>query len=254
MGGGLFHRELGDGPPVLLIHGIGLDSRCWDGVAEELARTHLVVVYDRRGYSRTGGTGGGWHAHAEDAAVLVRELGLAPATVAAWSSGGIVALDLTAHHPNLVRRLVLAEPPMYGRRHMTPSLVGVLLRAQLERRLRGPGPALETFLRWAFRERGGGSAWDHLAEEWRAVVRANAEASWRDMDDGDGSHVRREQIQSLRIPIRCLLGDSTQAYFRKCTCALAELAPEGSVSTVAGAGHALVAQRPRELAAAIAER
>jgi pimeloyl-ACP methyl ester carboxylesterase len=254
VGGGLFRREYGDGPPVLLIHGIGLDSRCWGGVEQQLADTRRVVVYDRRGYGRSEGTAAGWHEHAEDAAVLVRELGLGPATVAAWSSGGIVALDLAVYHPNLVRRLVLAEPPLYGRRHMTPSLVGVLLRAQLERWLRGPGPALETFLRWVFRERRGGSAWDYLAQEWRAVVRANAEASWRDMDDGDGSHVRREQIQSLRIPIRCLLGDSTQAYFRKCTCALAELAPEGSVSTVAGAGHALVAQRPRELVAAIAER
>jgi pimeloyl-ACP methyl ester carboxylesterase len=249
----LFHRELGDGPPLLLIHGIGLDSRCWDGIAGELAGTHRVVVYDRRGYGRSGGAAAGWHEHAEDAAALVGELGLAPVTVAAWSSGGIVALDLAAHHPDVVRRLVLAEPPMYGRRHMTPSLAGVFLRAQLERRLRGPGPALETFLRWVFRDRHGGSTWADLAEEWRAGVHANAEASWRDQDDGDGSHVPRERIRSLQIPIRCLLGDSTQAYFRKCTRALAQLAPGGSLVTVAGANHALPLQRPRALAAAIAE-
>ena len=142
---------------------------------------------------------------------------------------------------------------MYGRRHMTPSLAGVFMRAQLERRLRGPGPALETFLRWVFRDRGGGSTWDHLADEWRAAAGANAEASWRDMDDGDGSHLPRERIRRLEIPVHCLLGDSTQAYFRRCTRALAQLAPEGSLTTVAGANHALVFQRPHALAAAIAE-
>lgn len=249
----LFHRELGDGPPLLLIHGIGLDSCCWDGLADDLARTQRVVVYDRRGYGRSGGAAAGWHEHAEDAAALVRELGLAPVTVAAWSSGGIVALDLAAHHQDIVRRLVLAEPPMYGRRHMTPSLAGVFLRAQLERRLRGPGPALETFLRWVFRDRRGGSTWDHLADEWRAAAGANAEASWRDMDDGDGSHLPRERIRRLEIPVHCLLGDSTQAYFRRCTAALARLAPEGSLTTVAGANHALVFQHPHALKAAIAE-
>jgi pimeloyl-ACP methyl ester carboxylesterase len=254
VGADLFHRELGAGPPLLLIHGVGLDSRCWDGIAGDLARTHRVVLYDRSGYGRSGGAEAGWHEHAEDAAALVGELGVAPVTVAAWSSGGIVALDLAAHHPDLVHRLVLAEPPMYGRRHMTPSLAGVFVRAQLERRLRGPGPALETFLRWVFRDRRGGSTWDDLPEEWRAAARANAEASWRDMDDGDGSHVPRERIRSLQIPVRCLLGDSTQAYFRKCTRALAQLAPVGSLVTVAEANHALLFQRPGEFAAAIAER
>ncbi len=251
--GCLFYRELGDGPPLLLIHGVGLDSRCWDGVAGELARTHRVVVYDRRGYGRSGGAPAGWHEHAEDAAALVRELGLAPVTVAAWSSGGIVALDLAVHHLDVVHRLVLAEPPMYGRRHLTPSLAGTFLRARLERRLRGPAPALETFLRWVFRDRRGASTWDDLEDEWRAAARANAEASWHDMDEGDGSHVPRERIQSLQIPVRCLLGDSTQPYFRKCTRALVQLAPGGSLVTVAGANHALVLQRPRDFAAAIAE-
>lgn len=236
---------------MLLIHGVGLDSRCWEGVAAALAHTHRVVVYDRRGYGRSGGSAGGWHEHAEDAAALVGELDLAPATVAAWSSGGIVALDLAVHHPDLVRRLVLAEPPMYGRRHMTPSLAAVFLRAQLERRLRGLGPALETFLRWVFRDQAGGTTWDDLPSEWRVAARASAEASWRDMDDGDGGHVPRERIQSLRIPVRCLLGDATRAYFRKCTRALAELAPRGSLATVAGANHALVLQRPGEVVAAI---
>jgi pimeloyl-ACP methyl ester carboxylesterase len=238
---------------VLLIHGVGLDSRCWGGVVGDLARTQRVVVYDRRGYGRSGGAAAGWHEHAEDAAALIRELGLAPVTIAAWSSGGIVALDVAVHHRDVVRGLVLAEPPMYGRRHITPSLAAAFARAQLERRLRGPGPALETFLRWVFRDRRGGSTWDELAEEWRAAAQANAEASWRDMDDGDGGHVPRERVASLKIPVRCLLGDSTQAYFRRCTYALTQLAPAGSLVTVAEANHALVLQRPRELAAAIAE-
>ena len=90
-------------------------------------------------------------------------------------------------------------------------------------------------------------------EEWRAAARADAAASWADMDDGDGSHLSRERIRSLHVPVRCALGDSTQPYFRKCTRALAQLAPGGSLVTIAGADHALVLQRPREVAAAIAE-
>jgi pimeloyl-ACP methyl ester carboxylesterase len=239
----------------LLIHGIGLDSRCWSSVVGNLARRHTVVVYDRRGYGRTGGTAGGWHGHAEDAAALIRDVGRAPATVAAWSSGGIAALDLAVHHPELVRRLVLAEPPMYGRRHATPSLAAVFLRARVERRVRGPARAIETFLRWVFGEAGGGSTWDRsdFPDDWRDVSRTHGEASWRDMDAGDGSHLPRERVRSLQVPVRCLLGDSTQAYFRKCTTALAEMVPEGSLTTIVGSNHALTFHRPDAVAAAIAQ-
>jgi pimeloyl-ACP methyl ester carboxylesterase len=49
-GGELFYRAAGEGPPLLLIHGVGPDSRGWSPTFEKLAEDHRVVAYDRRGY------------------------------------------------------------------------------------------------------------------------------------------------------------------------------------------------------------
>ena len=104
----LFHRELGEGSPILLIHGLGGSADVWGEAFALLSEHHRVVAYDRRGFSRS------MHApvsdpqrHREDAGALLRALDAAPATVVGWSSGGVLALDLAIHSPKLVSALVL---------------------------------------------------------------------------------------------------------------------------------------------------
>ena len=52
-GARLNYRTAGDGPPLVLVHGSATDMTTWEGVVDELAREHLVVVYDRRGYGQS---------------------------------------------------------------------------------------------------------------------------------------------------------------------------------------------------------
>lgn len=76
-----------------------------------------VITYDRRG---TGGSGRdewpgrGADQHADDAAALLGALDVDDVTVVGVSSGGVVALDLAARHPEVVRRVVAWEPPAIG--------------------------------------------------------------------------------------------------------------------------------------------
>jgi pimeloyl-ACP methyl ester carboxylesterase len=111
-------EERGDGDPLLLVHGGGEDASMLAAQADSLAATGFhVVTYDRRG---TGGSGreawpgGGAAQHADDAAALLRSLDLHDATVVGVSSGGVVALDLAARHPDVVGRVVAWEPPAIG--------------------------------------------------------------------------------------------------------------------------------------------
>jgi pimeloyl-ACP methyl ester carboxylesterase len=109
-------RERGAGPPVLLIHGTGATSDFWGRAADRLAESCHLVTYDRRGTGRSANRPTGHHdVHAEDAAEVIRSLGVGQMTVVGWSMGGIVALCLAHRHPELVRRLVLQEPPLYAR-------------------------------------------------------------------------------------------------------------------------------------------
>jgi pimeloyl-ACP methyl ester carboxylesterase len=108
----------GKGRPLLLIHGGGEDASMLAGQADSLAAAGFqIITYDRRGTGRSGREswpGSGARQHAADAAELLRALGLGPATVVGLSSGGVIALALTAHHPRRVARVVAWEPPAAG--------------------------------------------------------------------------------------------------------------------------------------------
>lgn len=114
-------ERIGDGPPVLLIHGGGEDAAMLAVQAASLAEAGFeAIVYDRRG---TGGSGrDAWPArpevaadqHADDAAALIDELGLVDPIVVGVSSGGVVALRLAARHGDRIGRTIAWEPPLAG--------------------------------------------------------------------------------------------------------------------------------------------
>lgn len=114
----LDHDVVGAGKPLLLIHGGAEDVSMLGPQAEALAAHGFRVVwYDRRGTGRN--RGAGWASdrgdqHADDAATLIRELRLAPATVLGFSSGGVVALATAARHPDLLREAIAWEPAALG--------------------------------------------------------------------------------------------------------------------------------------------
>jgi pimeloyl-ACP methyl ester carboxylesterase len=88
-----------------------------------LAGDHRVIAYNRRGYPGSGEPISDWVRHREDAAALLEELEAAPATIMGNNAGGIVALDLAVHRPELVSTLVLIDPAVYARKHTTSGVV-----------------------------------------------------------------------------------------------------------------------------------
>ncbi|OGA79366.1 MAG: hypothetical protein A3G81_31495 [Betaproteobacteria bacterium RIFCSPLOWO2_12_FULL_65_14] len=103
------YRRAGNGAPVLLLHPIGLDSSWWRPFSEQLAPRFCVVAMDFRGHGGSAPIRGDLELAdlADDAAGLLRALGLVPAQVVGLSMGGMVAQYLAIRHPDVVRSLVL---------------------------------------------------------------------------------------------------------------------------------------------------
>jgi pimeloyl-ACP methyl ester carboxylesterase len=110
-------RMEGDGPVVLLIHGIAGSSNAWRDVMPELARNYTVIAPDLIGHGQSAKPIGDYSlgAHASGLRDLLRVLGLTRATVVGQSFGGGVAMQLSYQHPDCCERLVLVDSGGLGR-------------------------------------------------------------------------------------------------------------------------------------------
>lgn len=108
----LARTDVGDGPPVLLIHGWGSFKEAWFTVPERLARAGFrAVAVDLPGSGASAAGPRARHtafAHADALEPLAR--GLAPVAVVGHSMGAQAALVLAVRRPELVPRLVLVAP------------------------------------------------------------------------------------------------------------------------------------------------
>ncbi len=99
---------------LVLVHGSWGSHQQWSDVTPELSKSVRVLSYDRRGHSESDCPSGQGSVRGDvaDLAALIESLGLAPAYVAGNSFGSSIALRLAGEHPDLVRGVILHEPPL----------------------------------------------------------------------------------------------------------------------------------------------
>lgn len=105
------YRRVGEGPPLVLVHGAAEDSRVWRPQLAALADEFTVVAWDEPGAGRSSDVPAdfGLADYAHCLAALIEALGLGPALVAGISWGGTVVQDLYRHHPECVAALILVD-------------------------------------------------------------------------------------------------------------------------------------------------
>jgi pimeloyl-ACP methyl ester carboxylesterase len=124
----------GSGSPLVLVHGSWSDPHGWDRVADGFARDFTVVRYDRRGHSDSERAPGTTRDDVRDLAALIEALDVAPAHVIGSSFGGVIAFQLAASSPELLRSLVSHEPPATSSSPRTTRRVARSTRLQRGRK------------------------------------------------------------------------------------------------------------------------
>jgi len=241
-------------PAVLLLHGLGVGGSVWQAFARRLLPDLAAVAPDLRGHGQSDAPPTGYHPadYAADLIALIEaEAWLpAPVRVVGHSLGALVALALADLRPDLVRALVLLDPPL------DPAVRNPELASVYRLRKAAPGE-LEAYL--LDRNPGGGPL---LAQSLARLFRAASDAAFEaflSRDESSGSRapaVATEAFeQAARIQQPCLivqadpahggvLGDAAAHRF------VARLA-NGQLHQIAGAAHALHATHPAEVARAI---
>lgn len=253
--------ERGEGPPIVMIHGLGASMHHFShGMLDQLADEFRVVLVERPGSGHSTGQRGGPanpRAQGNVIAAFVEALELERPVVVGHSLGGTVALALGLDHPRLVSGLALLAP-LTEAQSETPELFrGLLIRSSLRRRATawtlatpagirgGPETARVAFSPeappgdWAVR--GGGllglrpSAFEGASADLVAIER-----------DLPGMMAR---YGVLEVPVAILFGrDDAILDARANTEGAIAAAPGLEVELIEGAGHMLPVTRPRECA------
>lgn len=134
--------EAGQGPPLLLVHGLLVSHLEWLPVLPRLAASFRCIALDLPGFGKSDKPPESRYpytreAFAETVAEFVRHLGLERTHVCGHSLGGAIALTLAADHPRAVDRLAVIDSaayafriPLKGRLPLVP-LVGPVLFKRL---------------------------------------------------------------------------------------------------------------------------
>jgi len=112
----LHYIELGQGTPVLLVHGTLEDYRTWDGQLEALSKGYRLISYSRRYHYPNewpkDSTDFSVTIHARDLAAFIKALNLPPVHLIGHSYGAYIAFLVARDHPEVIRSLTLGEPPV----------------------------------------------------------------------------------------------------------------------------------------------
>lgn len=240
----LYYELEGGGEPLALVHGSWGDATNWARVAPGLSETFRVLIYDRRGHSRSQrpDTRGSVDEDGDDLAALLDALELAPAHVVTNSYGGNIALRLATRRPDLFRSLSCHEPPLWALLEDDAESEKLLqqgahgLEAVGRRIAQGDheGAARQFVEEVAF----GPGAWkNELPAETRAIFVNNAPTFLDELQDPDELGVDREALSRLEIPVRLTQGSESPPLFPRVIDRLVELIPRVRRETIQGAAH-----------------
>jgi len=111
--GELFVSVSGQGPPLVLIHGMATDHRLWSPQIDELAAHYQLINYDMRGFGASSRPTAPYRAE-DDLRCLLENLEIPSVHLLGLSLGSSVATRFALAYPEMTRSLIVAGPVLQG--------------------------------------------------------------------------------------------------------------------------------------------
>lgn len=107
--------DRGSGPVIVLLHGLGTNHASWSFVLKHLDSSVRVIAFDLLGFGDAPKPNSTYtpKMHAEAVIRTLKKFNIDHAVIAGHSMGCVVAVEIAAQYPDLVRHLVLAGAPIY---------------------------------------------------------------------------------------------------------------------------------------------
>ena len=247
----LAFQEIGEGPPVVILHGLFGSKRNWTSIARQLAMTHRVLSIDLRNHGESP-----WDSRhdypslAADVTWLLEQQIGGPSAVIGHSMGGKAAMVLALTRPDLVARLVVVDIPpaesigtqdVFIRAMQQVPLATLTQRTEVNALLSEaiPDPAIRGFLLTNLAAGPDGLSWainlDTLASEFETI------RSFPDMP----------VARPCGKPTLFLLGGRSDYVQPRHHADIRRLFPAAEIAVIPEAGHWVHAEAPAAFLAAV---
>lgn len=250
----LHYVERGRGEPLILLHGGQGDYRSWGPQMEAFSRSFRVISYSRRyNYPNDNPLTSNYrsaYSDADDLAAFIRHLKLGPVHLVGTSAGALAALVLATEHPDMVRSLVLAEPPVHRWAKDDPK--GEALYKEFMASIWEPAAAAfkagddQGAMRILVDGFGGAGRFDGLPPEGRAVAMQNSrffQAATLSADPFPA--LAKDKVRRLGMPVLIVTGEKTIPLHRFVNEELGRLLPKAKRVSIPRAGHGSARENPQ---------
>jgi pimeloyl-ACP methyl ester carboxylesterase len=258
-------RRAGEGPPIVLIHGITGRSHQWEPAIDLLAAEHEVLAPDLLGHGESAKPRGDYSLGAYASAVrdTMVALGLERATIVGHSLGGGIAMQFAYQFPERCERLVLVSSGGLGREVHPMLRAATLPGSELvlpwltHTRVLAAGEAVGRALGFLRLEAGTDLA--EVARGFGSLGDAEARSAFietmRAVLDRNGQRVSALDRLYLaeNLPLLVVWGEADPVIPAEHGRVAHERMPGSRFEVLPGVGHFPQLERPREFAALLAE-
>lgn len=251
------YLELGQGPTLVLVHGSLGDFRIWGPALGPLSQHHRVIAPSLRHFfpAHWDGIGPGFTIaqHIADVIGFIEALGPGPIDLLGHSRGGHIAFRVAQQRPDLLRRLILAEPggdldaSLAEPGAKPPTSLATHFAAAAEKIAAGDIEAGMTIFLDGIE---GPGAWAKHPEARRQQLRDNARTLLGQINENRPPYSLAD-AQSIRTPTLFIGGEKTGGILPVVLKALSSNVKGAKVTTIPGATHSMYEQNPVAFAKAI---
>ncbi len=239
----LNYDVLGEGKPILFLHGWGMSSRVWKYQVEHFSEKFKTITLDLRGHGKSSPSDDyTFDTLAGDIKEFTEGLSLGPVSLIGWSMGGSVAIKVAGAYPEIVHSLILVNttPKFVASVDFPHGQPEAMLR-RLERQIdRDVNKAMVEFCSLMFNEEAiTEEAWEAVAtKDWPA--KETLKGYLKTLSEAD----LRGSLKNIDVPILIVHGMLDRISFHEAAVFMAARIEKVRLETHHDEGHAPFLTRP----------
>jgi pimeloyl-ACP methyl ester carboxylesterase len=252
-------QDTGQGPPLVCVHGSLSDFRVWSAVLGPLTKKHRVIVVSLRHFfpEHWDGIGDTYSIaqHVSDVIAFIENLGIGQVDLMGHSRGGHISFRVAQQRPDLLRKLILAEPG--GELDATldpafqpgPSVLAATTAAAAEKIAAGD---VEGGMTLFFEAIEGPGAWARLPATPKQHLRDNAFTLIGQAGDRRPPFSKTD-AEAIKLPTLFIGGANTKGSLPKVLHTLAAHVRDSKTAMIPNTTHVMFEQAPQRFCEIVIE-